>query len=40
MSDKKKVGGAKYLLIRILYTLLYAVAIFLVSLLLSKLGLL
>ena len=39
MSDKKKPGGVKYLLVRLLYVLLYDACMLLSILLLLKLGL-
>ena len=40
MSDKKKLGGIKYLVIKILYVLLYDICILLAIILFLKLGLL
>lgn len=40
MSDKKKPGGIKYLVIKILYVLLYDICILLAIILFLKLGLL
>lgn len=40
MSDKKKIGGTKYLIINIIYALLYAGCILLIGLLLIEASLL
>lgn len=40
MPDKKKPGGVKYLLVKILYVLLYDICILLAIILFLKLGLL